>query len=261
MGLAIPRTLPGGPPARRLPERRPLLGPGDAVAAAAAAGLPCWEIARPRDAAACPAPFEESGASLGAVACFPWPLPGAWLDGLPGGFLNIHPSLLPEWRGPAPLFWQLRAGARTGVSVHRMDLGLDTGPVVARRPVSLPDGARTAAAEAIIASAGAGLLAAALRSGDLACEAQNEGLATRQGWPEASDRRIPASWPARRAFNFIRGAERWGPMLIEAGAERLPVEDALGHQLATPEPRPGERAVRFADGWLRVALRGTDPGG
>lgn len=256
MGLAVPRGLPGGPSARRLPERRHLLDPGDAVAAAAAAGIPCWEIARPGEAAAIPAPFAESGASVGGVACFPWRLPEAWLETLRHGVLNVHPSLLPEWRGPAPLFWQLRAGARTGVTLHRMDAGLDTGPVVARRPVRLGDGIRTPAAEGLLASAGAELLAAALRSGELAGEAQDESWATRQGWPGAPDLRVPDSWPARRAFNFIRGAERWGPFVIETGGERLPVAEALGQQAAEPEPRPGERAIRFADGWLRVV-----PGG
>ena len=251
-GLALPRALPAGPPSRRLTQRRSLLDPGDAPALASGAGIRCWEIGRPGEEAGCPAPFEESGADLVCVACFPWRLPAAWFERPRRGAVNLHPSLLPAWRGPAPLFWQLRAGAATGVTLHRIDAGLDTGPVVARQPVSLPDGIRTAAAEARLASSGARLLAAALRSGRLAGETQDESAATRQGWPGAADRRVPTSWPARRAFNFIRGAERWGPFVIGAGADSVPVSEALGYQLDLPEARPGERPLRFADGWLRV---------
>lgn len=249
-GLVLPRTLPGNPPVRRLPERRRLLDTGEALDAASAAGVPCWEIARPGEAAAHRSPLDESGADLVCVACFPWRLPPAWFADRTA--VNLHPSLLPAWRGPAPLFWQLRAGARVGVTLHRLDAGIDTGPIVARRPVDLPEGTRTPEAEARLAAAGAGLLVAALMTGELPAEAQDESAATRQGWPTPADRRVPASWTARRAFDFIRGAERWGPFVVETDAALHPVRDALGHQATRPDPRAGEIQVRFADGWLRL---------
>lgn len=248
-GLVLPESVPGGPAARRLPARRPLLDPGDAPAAADAAGIPCWEVAPPGNA---PPPRELPGADRLCTACFPWRLPRSWLVASPGG-VNIHPSLLPEWRGPAPLFWQLRAEAPTGVSVHRLEERLDAGPIVAQEAVRLPDGIRTGPAEARLAAAGARLLARGLRSGRLEERPQDESRATRQGWPRPADRRIPATWRAHRAFNFIRGAERWGPFTVEGGGGILEVREALGHQEGRPEPRPGETSVRFADGWLRVA--------
>lgn len=54
------------------------------------------------------------------------------------GTYNIHPSLLPAYRGPQPVYWALRQGSTaTGVSLHRLDAGIDTGPVFARRPVAI----------------------------------------------------------------------------------------------------------------------------
>lgn len=248
----LPESVPGGPAARRLPPRRPLLDPGDAPAAADAAGIPCWEIARPANAAP---PPELPEADRLCTACFPWRLPGPWLAAGALEGLNIHPSLLPEWRGPAPLFWQLRANAATGVSVHRLEDRLDAGAIVAQEPVRLPDGIRTGPAEARLADAGARLLARALLSSRVGTRPQDESRATRQGWPRPADRRIPTTWGARHAFNFIRGAERWGPFAVETAGGALEVREALGYQADRPAPRGGEEHLRFRDGWLRVAPR------
>jgi len=82
-----------------------------------------------------------SGAELGAVVAFGQLLPGALLDALPHGFVNLHFSLLPRWRGAAPVERAILAGdAETGVCVMRIDAGLDTGPVYAseRTPIA-PD--------------------------------------------------------------------------------------------------------------------------
>jgi methionyl-tRNA formyltransferase len=249
----VARGLPGGPPWRRIPQRRELLGAADAVAAAADAGIPCFEVARPGAAAGGEALVDEAGADLVAVACFPWRLTRAWLERPRLGAVNLHPSLLPAFRGPAPLFWQLRAAAPIGISLHRVDAGLDTGPLLAQRAVALADGTRTDAAEERLAAAGAELLAAAVTRGALEGRAQDGASASRQGWPGPGDRHLSPTWTARRAFNFVRGAERWGPFELESGEGTLEVGDALGYQTSTPERRPGERALRFADGWLRVA--------
>lgn len=72
------------------------------------------------------------------VAAYGLILPQAVLDIAPRGALNIHASLLPRWRGAAPIQRALLAGDReTGVSIMQMDAGLDTGPVLARRAVPI----------------------------------------------------------------------------------------------------------------------------
>ena len=82
-----------------------------------------------------------SGAELGVVVAFGQLLPDELLEALPHGFVNLHFSLLPRWRGAAPVERAILAGdAETGVCVMRIDSGLDTGPVYAceRTPID-PD--------------------------------------------------------------------------------------------------------------------------
>jgi methionyl-tRNA formyltransferase len=75
----------------------------------------------------------SSGAELGVVVAFGQLLPVALLEALPHGFVNLHFSLLPRWRGAAPVERAILAGDReTGVDLMRIEAGLDTGPVLAR---------------------------------------------------------------------------------------------------------------------------------
>jgi methionyl-tRNA formyltransferase len=71
------------------------------------------------------------GATVGLLADFGQIVPGALIDALPGGILNLHPSLLPKFRGASPIPATILAGDReTAVSTILMDVGLDTGPLV-----------------------------------------------------------------------------------------------------------------------------------
>jgi methionyl-tRNA formyltransferase len=75
------------------------------------------------------------------VAAYGLLLPPEALAVAPGGALNIHASLLPRWRGAAPIQRALLAGdSETGISIMRMDEGLDTGPVLARHPIAIEGG-------------------------------------------------------------------------------------------------------------------------
>jgi methionyl-tRNA formyltransferase len=80
----------------------------------------------------------DTGAQLGVVVAFGQILPAALLDALPHGFVNLHFSLLPRWRGAAPVERAILAGdAETGVDLMAIEQGLDTGPVFAsaRTPI------------------------------------------------------------------------------------------------------------------------------
>jgi methionyl-tRNA formyltransferase len=71
---------------------------------------------------------------LAVVYGFNWKLPPAVLDAPRFGVVNIHSSLLPRYRGPAPVLWAIRNGdPETGFTIHRMDEGFDTGPILAQR--------------------------------------------------------------------------------------------------------------------------------
>ena len=95
---------------------------------------------------------------VAVVACFTRRIPAALLAVPRLGFLNLHPSLLPDYRGPRPVYWQLRHHAPAGVTVHYMDEGLDTGDIAAQRPVALPPGLSEADAERHLMLVGLALL-------------------------------------------------------------------------------------------------------
>jgi methionyl-tRNA formyltransferase len=79
-----------------------------------------------------------SGAELGVVVAFGQLLPVPLLEALPSGFVNVHFSLLPRWRGAAPVERAILAGdTETGVCVMQLEAGLDTGPVYASRTVAI----------------------------------------------------------------------------------------------------------------------------
>lgn len=129
-------------------------------------GFPVFQPASLRDVAA--ADFIRS-ASPGAlvVAAYGMILPETLLEIAPHGALNVHASLLPRWRGAAPIQRALLAGDReTGVSIMRMDRGLDTGPVLARRRVTIANEETAATLQDRLAVLGGEMMVDALRELD-----------------------------------------------------------------------------------------------
>src|SRR5215213_8029156 len=121
---------------------------------ARAAGIPVISLADLRDAETVTRLASVHPDAL-VVACFPWRLPRAARSLASLGGINIHPSLLPALRGPDPVFWALRRGdRRTGVTLHLLDAGLDTGPIIAQEAVDIPPGIRAPDLEARLAELG-----------------------------------------------------------------------------------------------------------
>ena len=105
--------------------------------------------------------------ALVCVACFPWKIPQRLLDIPTHGFLNVHPSLLPAYRGPAPLQWILQDGTQEsagGVTIHWIDSGWDTGDIAAQEPVHLPADIDVNRAEDLCAKLGGRLLVGVLNA-------------------------------------------------------------------------------------------------
>lgn len=230
--------------------------PADLLAEAWAAGLPALAMAdfsHPDGHAAIAALQPD----VACVACFTRRIPKSILTLPRLGFLNIHPSLLPAYRGPSPLFWQLRDGATTGVTVHLMDEGLDTGDIAAQAAVPLPDGMSGLDGEQRLMLAGLELLLGVLD--DLA-----RGTVRRQpqlpgsyyGLPTDEDYTLSTDWPARQAFNFMCGtADRGRPYPIEIAGRRemLAVADNFAPDLVLDRPsvRHGRSIlIRFNPGIL-----------
>ncbi len=176
------------------------------------------------------------------VSCFPRRLPPAILNLPPLGCLNVHPSLLPRFRGPAPLFWALRAGgAQTGVTVHFMDEQFDTGDVALQRPFPLPDGATHAKLETSLAKMGGDLLVEALQkltAGTLSRRPQPPGF-TSDSWPQDADFALDRNWSARHAFNFMRGTANWKrPYFIQVAGKTVWLETAVAFDPEAKLPQP-----------------------
>ncbi|MBC7204939.1 MAG: methionyl-tRNA formyltransferase [Methyloversatilis sp.] len=105
------------------------------------------------------APLVEAAPDLLVVVAYGLLLPRAVLDIPRLGCINIHASLLPRWRGAAPIHRAIEAGdARTGITLMQMDEGLDTGPMLAERTVDIADDDTTSTLHDRLAATGAQLL-------------------------------------------------------------------------------------------------------
>lgn len=128
------------------------------------------------------------------------------------GGINIHASLLPRWRGAAPIQRALLAGdAQTGISIMQMDEGLDTGPVLLQEPISIGPEDTAQTLHDRLAALGAALIVRALEA-PTSAQPQNEALATYAAKIDRAEARISWSDGAQtidrkiRAFNPVPGA-------------------------------------------------------
>ncbi len=240
------------------------LMPSAVKTAAEAWGLP---VSQPGDAAGLVTALERVRADIGVVVAYGRILNAEALASTRVGFVNIHFSLLPRWRGAAPVERAILAGdAATGVSLMQLDEGMDTGPVISaiETPIAEDETGGTLAAR--LSHLGALLLADALpgfMSGSLHPAAQISAGATYAArlHPEEAelDWRRPAADLAQRvrAFNPRPGA--W----LMAGGERFKV--LAGEAVATAgepgwiEAREGEAVLGTGDGGL-VLVRLQPPG-
>jgi methionyl-tRNA formyltransferase len=196
------------------------------------------------------------------VACLPERLDLFWLELAPAGCFNIHPSLLPRYRGPAPLFWQLRDGCReTGVTVHRVEARMDAGPILVQDKYAIEADDTLATLNARLAAAGASAFAAALdavAAGAAELNAQDEAKASHQPWPGEADFSLDPQWPAARAFRFVHATQLLGQgYSMETQDGGLLIERALDFDAGATldsafTDRQGVLTIRFSEGVMRA---------
>ena len=264
---ALARIAPE-PPRSQAPVAGPYLGP-NIVHIAWQRGIPVFE-ARHLDHPDTLAAIAGLRPDVACVACFSKRIPVALLALPEHGFLNVHPSLLPAYRGPEPLFWAFRNGeASNGVTVHFMDEGLDTGGLVAQARIEFPDGVSGAEAERLCAESGGRLLVDVIRALHLTTDGAERNLGRPQPEggsyypaPAPGDFALSLDWPARRAFNFMRGTAEWNrPYTVEVNGERLALQKALSYSATqtldqSPAVIGDEAWIQFSSGVLRArALR------
>jgi methionyl-tRNA formyltransferase len=196
--------------------------------------------------------FAGFGADAAAVAAYGIILPRPILTAPRLGCLNVHASLLPRWRGAAPIQRALLAGdAETGVTIMQMAEGLDTGPILLQENVAIGPDATTDSLSAELAIRGGRLMITAvdrLARGQLVARAQPEtgiSYAAKIGRDEGRlDWRRPSTELERR----VRALDPQPGVFFETGSERIRVRSAI----ALPGPAGGVPGIVLDDG-LTVA--------
>ena len=136
-------------------------------------------------------------------------IPQAIIDIPPRGIINVHASLLPKYRGAAPIQWAVANGeARTGVTTMRIDAGLDTGDMLLKWETEIRPEENALELGTRLAAAGAQLLVETLLD-DPAPVKQDPGQATYAPILKKEDGEIDWNWPASKIFNRSRGLLPW----------------------------------------------------
>jgi len=165
------------------------------------------------------------------------------------GWINLHASLLPKYRGAAPVQWALINGeTTTGVTTMRIDAGLDTGPILLQRETSISDDDTAVTLAARLAELGAGLMVETLRgveAGKVQPRRQDNARASKAPLLKKEHGRLDWSLPARALFNRIRGLVPWPGAFTEFRGQLLHIWRAAEAAPAgmAPVPVPGTLLV------------------
>ncbi|MGE4327471.1 MAG: methionyl-tRNA formyltransferase [Pseudodonghicola sp.] len=184
------------------------------------------------------AEFAALKADIAVVVAYGLILPQAVLDAPAKGCLNIHASLLPRWRGAAPIHRAIMAGdAETGVCIMQMEAGLDTGPVLLREAAPIGAEETTEQLHDRLSAMGAALIVTALaRLDDLKPEPQPDEGVTYATKIDKAEAKIDWSLPAVEVDRKIRGLSPFPGAWCEVEGERLKL---LASRLASGGGAPG----------------------
>jgi methionyl-tRNA formyltransferase len=220
-------------------------------------GLPLLQPARIRDDEAMAA-VAAVRPELGILADYGRIIPAAVLDVPAYGILNVHPSLLPRHRGATPIPAAILAGdAETGVTLIRMDTGLDSGPIVAAEgwPLVGDETAPQVAARAAVV--GAKLVLRSLAgwlAGSLSVVPQDDAAATLTRPLRREDGRLDVTCSARYLERVVRAYQPWPGAFLDTAIGRLAVvAAAVGPAEAADSPG---RLVRDGDGLALATAEG-----
>jgi methionyl-tRNA formyltransferase len=197
------------------------------------------------------AEFAALDADLAVVVAYGLILPQPVLDAPTHGCLNIHASLLPRWRGAAPIHRAIMAGdSETGVCIMQMEAGLDTGPVLLREATPIGPDETTGDLHDRLSAMGARLIVDALaRLPELPPHPQSEEGVTYAQKIDKAEARIDWTRPAAEVDRQIRGLSPFPGAWCEIGGERIRL---LRSSLALGNAAPGTHLGSF-----RIAC-GTD---
>jgi len=206
--------------------------------------------------------FAALEADAAVVAAYGLILPPPILAAPRHGCINIHASLLPRWRGAAPIHRALLAGdAETGITIMQMEAGLDTGPMLMQRRVPIAPDATAQSLHDTLAALGAQAIVAALeeiRDGTLRATPQKDAEATYAAKLTRDEGRLSWAEPAAVLERKVRGLTPWPGAWFELGWERIKVlkaELAPGRAGAAPGTVLDDRlAIACGEGAFRPLM-------
>ena len=200
-------------------------------------------------------------ADLGVVVAFGQLLPPALLDAIPNGYVNVHFSLLPRWRGAAPVERAILAGdTETGVCIMRIEEGLDTGPVYARVRTPIDPVETAGDLRARLVALGTPLLVETLPAVMSAVPEPQEGEVTYAEKLTVEEFHLDPARPAAELARIVRAGNPRPGAWVDVGGKRLKVlrsHDEDGH-LVLDEVQPEGKRPMAAAAW-RAGHRGPDP--
>ncbi len=184
------------------------------------------------------AEFAALDADIAVVVAYGLILPQNILDAPRLGCLNIHASLLPRWRGAAPIHRAILAGDKTtGICIMQMEAGLDTGPVLLRAETEIGAEETTAQLHDRLSAMGAGLIVQALDQLPLPATPQPDAGVTYAAKIDKSEARIDWSQPAEQIDRQIRGLSPFPGAWCDVAGERVKL---LRSRLATGSGAAGQ---------------------
>ncbi len=184
------------------------------------------------------ADFATLEADVAVVVAYGLILPQAVLDAPKLGCLNIHASLLPRWRGAAPIHRAIMAGdAESGVCIMQMEAGLDTGPVLLREAVPIGTEETTGALHDRLAALGARMIVEAVAGLPQTPTPQSEDGVTYANKIDKAEARVDWTRPAVEVDRLIRGLSPFPGAWCEIAGERVKL---LGSRLSEGAGAPGQ---------------------
>ncbi len=211
------------------------------------AGLPVHTPASLKDPVARD-DFAALGLDMAVVASYGLILPDRILQAPKRGCINIHASLLPRWRGAAPIERAILAGdAETGISIMQMDAGLDTGDVFCAEGVDITDEDTAGTLEEKLAALGARMIVDTLEklasgaAGALTPKPQPEDGATYAKKIDKAEARIDWRRPAREIERLVRAMNPAPGAWFEAGGQRIKIlAGEISGEISSASGEPGE---------------------
>ena len=198
------------------------------------------------------------------MSCYSRRLPESIINLAKAGCFNMHPSLLPRYRGPEPIFWQMKHASDMGVSWHLVTYELDAGDIVKQQKIYLDEGLSFEEINRSLAEIGAELMLAVLA--DLSRQKllktkQDQALASYFPYPQKDDFTVDTSWSAQRAYNFMRATQAFGHVYhCDSGQRHFLLEQVLDYDnnttLTSVDVQANRLYIPFNEGVLIAIYTG-----